>query len=87
MELKRTRLNALDKEYFADMGILDEPALGRSIDLVASAADCESGLFLDLSDLLGHEDYDDGHGHCKPRGRKKIAEALAPKVLQILNEE
>jgi hypothetical protein len=66
---------------------LNAPALDRSIELIASAADCESGLFLDLSDLLEHEDYYDGLGHYEPRGRKKIAEALAPKVLQLLNEE
>ncbi len=39
---------------------------------------------VDLSNLLGHQHFFDLYGHCEPEGRQKIAEALAPEILKLI---
>ncbi|UCD57550.1 MAG: hypothetical protein JSV16_00115 [Candidatus Hydrogenedentota bacterium] len=43
--------------------------------------------FLDLSNLLDHDSFHDWYSHCTVEGRRKIAEALVPKVLDITRED
>jgi len=76
----------LDREYLAEVGVLDEKSLERSIRMIAEAADGRSTYFVDLSDLLKHEFFYDDGGHCTIGGRRIIAETLGPIVLDIIEE-
>lgn len=77
----------LDQQYLADVGVLDKAALERSIKVIAKATDKKGIYLLDLSGLLEHKYFFDADAHCRVQGRRKIAEALAPKVMQILQNE
>ncbi len=74
----------LDYEFLAEFGVFDDAALERSKELIMKATDKEDIYFVDLSGLLEHQYFFDKHGHCLVSGRRKIADALAPKVMQIL---
>lgn len=76
----------LDKERFAKAGILDESGLARSKHLIAEVTKGQDIYFVDLSDVLEHQDFYDVRGHCKIPGRKKIARHLASEVVSILRE-
>ena len=76
----------MNQEFFAHIEILDKPALDRSRRLVVEAIRQEGVPCVDLSDLLEHKYFSDPHGHCTVKGRWKIAEALAPEVLELLRE-
>ena len=76
----------LDQEYFEQVGHLDRSSLEESKKLIASAVDEENIYFLDLSNMLGHEDFFDQYGHCGVEGRRKVAKALAPKIEEILGK-
>ncbi len=77
----------LDQEYFEQVGHLDRSSLEESKKLIASAVDEENIYFLDLSNMLGHEDFFDQYGHCLVEGRHKVAKALAPKIENILSKD
>ncbi len=76
----------LDLESFADVGILDKPALEHSMQMVMKATEKENVYFVDLSNLLEHRYFKDKWGHCKAAGQRRIAAALAPTVIAILKE-
>lgn len=77
----------LDQEYFETLGILDRSLLDRSKRLFRDAIEGEGIYLLDLSSLLAHEYFADILGHCTLDGRRKVAEALAPKVLEIVKDD
>ncbi len=77
----------LDYEYLAQLGVLDESAFDRSKLLIMRATDKKNIHFVDLSGLLEHKYFYDYVGHCAVEGRRKIAEALAPEILEILKDD
>ena len=77
----------IDKELLAETGILDESKFELSKKTIAEAIGAKERknlFFADLSGLLKHEYFYDIFGHCTVDGRKKIAEALAPQIIAIL---
>ena len=76
----------IDIEYFKEIGIFDQAEFERSRTLIKNAAQGENIFFVDLSTLLGREYVFDWQGHFTLEGRRKIAEALTPKVIEILEE-
>lgn len=76
----------LDQDFLEKFGVLDKPALERSIQRIADSTRTENTHSMDLSDLLENKYFHDNFGHCTVEGRRKIAEALAPTVLNILND-
>lgn len=75
----------LDLEYLEEVGIINESALRRSRLLIKEAVVRENIFFADLSDMLEHRYFYDERGHCITEGRRRIAQALYPKVLEILD--
>lgn len=76
----------VDLDHFKEIGIHDPAEFEKSRLRIRDAARGEGIFFVDLSTLLGHEYVFDWQGHFTVEGRRKIAEALAPKVLEILGE-
>jgi hypothetical protein len=76
----------LDLEYLGEAGVLDRATFERSKLLISAATQKEGIYFVDLSGLLEHRHFYDWHGHCTVEGRRKIADALAPAVVEILGE-
>lgn len=77
----------LDADFLAENGAWDEKAYKDSLKVIMNAADSENIEVLDLSSLLDHEHFFDDTGHCRVNGREKIAEALAPKIVEILERD
>ncbi len=73
--------------YLSSLDVFDEEAFEKSKALIQKEIENDHTYFADLSSLLGHEDFYDWRGHCTIEGRRKIAEALTPKVLEILELE
>lgn len=76
----------LNKEDLTAIGTMDEAAFARSTELIREMTEGEYTHFIDLSDVLRHGDFADFYSHSTVRGRRKIAEALAPEVLEILQD-
>jgi len=76
----------LNKEDLKAVGRFDESEFRHSRKLFIEATEGEYTCFMDLSGLLEHRDFADFNSHCTVKGRRKIAEALAPKVLEILQD-
>ena len=77
----------VDWEYFEKLGIYDQVEFERSRQLIRNAVRGENIFFVDLSTMLRHEDIFDWQGHFTVKGRRKIAEALAPTILSILEDQ
>jgi len=75
----------VDQEYLEKVGRLDKSSFEQSKKLLREAVDQENVYFADLSGLLEHKDFYDNLGHCMVEGRQKIAQALAPEIIDILN--
>jgi hypothetical protein len=56
-------------------------------ELVLAFANEENIRVLDFSCLLGQADFFDERSHCSIEGRRKIAAALAPAILEILKKD
>ncbi|MBI4831345.1 MAG: hypothetical protein HY801_07275, partial [Candidatus Lindowbacteria bacterium] len=74
----------LDEERLADRGSAARPAFELSKRLIIDTVESQNIPCQDLSGLLQHEDFFDVNGHCSEDGRRKISEALALQVLEIL---
>lgn len=74
----------VDHERFSKIDIMDESVLEQSLVMIGKIAEKKNTYFLDLSHLLRHGYFHDHLGHCKIQGREKIAEALAPSIMEIL---
>ena len=74
----------MDHERLAEAGTLDRPALEQSKRLIRKAVARPNIHFADLSDLLGHDDFHDIHGHARAAGQKKVMEAITPEIVEIL---
>lgn len=80
----------IDEEFLTSEGVFDRSAFERSRELIIGtikAEERENIYFVDLSDLLEHEHFSDIAGHFTLEGRRKVAEALAPTILEILRSE
>jgi hypothetical protein len=77
----------LDHESFGGPGKTDRAAFRQSRRLVVEAARKENVRVVDLSYFLEHKYFVDVHGHCCKEGRERIAEALAPIVLEMSRED
>jgi len=79
----------MDTQFLADIGVLDETAIEGSKKVILEAIGSHRGesiFFSDLSDLLRSEHFYDKYGHCTIEGREEVAKALAPQILEILEE-
>ena len=79
----------LDAELLAEVGALDVAAFEASKKKIRETIDADAWdniFYVDLSGLLEHEYFDDILGHCTIKGRRKIAGALAPKIIEILEK-
>lgn len=77
----------IDIEYLEEVGAMDRSELMRARQFVKEEVVRENVYFADFADMLGHEYFYDMRGHNTPEGRKKVAEALYPTVLEILEED
>jgi hypothetical protein len=73
-------------EYIEKVGALEKAEMRRSRQFIKDWVERENVYFVDFSGTLGHEYFYDMQGHLTVEGRKRIAEALFPKVLEILEE-
>lgn len=74
----------LDRELLEKFDIYDEDEFERSRQLIIKNTDKKNIYLADLSGLLEHKFFFDHAGHCTIEGRRKIAHALAPTILDIL---
>jgi len=79
-------ISPLNTEYLGEIGYLDREKLEASKQIIVEATKEQGTYCVDLSDLLSDEDFYDPMLHYSVHGRTKLAEALAPKVLEILQE-
>ena len=77
----------LDYEYLEEHGSMDRTALEQSKQVILHTLKKKNVYLADLSFLLEHEYFYDRWGHCTKRGRERIADALAPKILEILRDD
>lgn len=80
-------ITPLNLEFMDRKGALNRKVYEASRDLLIEATRAEGVYCIDLSDLLADEYFPDPTQHCNLEGRKKICEALAPVVLDILKRE
>ena len=76
----------LDRQFMEKLLVFDENAFILSKRVITNLTDREGIYFVDLSSLLEHRFFYDMLGHCSVEGRKRIAEALAPSIIAILEE-
>lgn len=74
-------------EYLEEVGAMDHSEMMRTRQFIREEVERENVYFVDLADILGREEFYDMQGHNTPEGRKKVAEALYPTVLEILEED
>ena len=74
----------LDDELLINAGYLDKDRFAQSKQMIAEAVNKESIYFADLSDILDSNYFSDIGMHCTVEGRRNIAEALTPRIVQIL---
>lgn len=77
----------VDRKHLAKARIFDEAPFAESKQLILQKTEKENIFFMDLSDLLDHQFFYDGMGHCTLEGRQKIAGVLAPEIARILYGE
>ncbi len=73
-------------QTLADFTSSERLELERSKRSVMAATEKPDISCVDFPELLTQSHFSDSFGHCKVEGRKKIAEALTPVVLDVLNQ-
>lgn len=79
-------ISPLNEEYLESVGYLDRKAFEASKQNIIEATKGRGIHCMDLSGFLKDEDFRDSLEHYFIDARKRLAETLAPKVLEILNE-
>jgi hypothetical protein len=74
-------------EYVEGVGALDKAEMMRTREFIEDWVKRENIYFADFTEMLGREYFFDRQGHLTIEGRRKVARALLPKVVEILEED
>ena len=77
----------LDKALLTKAGVFDEAAFNLSKKMIIEEindGEDDDVFLVDMVDLLGEQYFADMVGHCSIEGRTRIAEALAPEIVEII---
>ncbi len=80
-------LNPVNTSLLEEMMVFDERLFNASRELLAENTRRDYIYFFDIHDMLKRDDFFDDLQHYTEAGRRQIAEALADKVVEVLDED